>query len=176
MMKYALVLACLLTISAAFAATRLSTSRQQQKASSIRSQFIGTWKLVYSQEKLKDGSVRAAKDFGPHAAGYLMYSEDGHMCAELMNPDRPKWNDPPTPAQKIAAVDGFAAYCGPFEIDEVNHIMWHHPEVAWSPDFVGTKQKRPYRFEGNRLTFSDKAGPDDDPDVAEWTIVWEKVK
>jgi hypothetical protein len=42
---------------------------------------------------------------------------------------------------------------------------------------VGTKQRRPYRFDGSRLIFSGKQAPEeDDQTVDEWTIVWEKAK
>lgn len=140
-------------------------------------QFVGAWKLVSTEEKLKNGSPRSYQDVGPHGTGYLMYTADGHMCAELTGADRPKWNAPATGAQKIAAMDTFSAYCGRFEVDEVNHVMWHYPDLALDPDFVGTKQRRPYRFEGNRLIFSDKQAPEDDNQTVDrWTIVWEKTK
>ena len=142
---------------------------------SVRSRFLGTWKLVSSEEKLKDGTVRPFKELGPHGVGYLMYAADGHMCCVLTNPDRPRWDDPPTAAQMTAAIEGLAAYGGRFEIDEVNHVMWHYPELAWKPDYVGTKQARPYQLDGDRLIFSDKA-PEDSPGVDRWTIVWVKVK
>jgi hypothetical protein len=74
-----------------------------------------------------------------------------------------------------AAIEGLAAYGGRFEIDEVNHVMWHYPELAWKPDYVGTKQARPYQLDGDRLIFSGKA-PEDNPGVDRWTIVWVKVK
>jgi hypothetical protein len=61
------------------------------------------------------------------------------------------------------------------EVDEVNHVMSHYPELALDPNFVATKQRRPYRFEGNRLIFSGKPAPeDDDQTVDRWMIVWEK--
>jgi hypothetical protein len=141
----------------------------------VRSQFLGTWKLVSSEEKLKDGTIRPFQELGPHGVGYLMYAADGHMCCLLTNPDRPRWDDPPTAAQKTAAIEGLAAYCGRFEIDEVNHVMWHYPELAWKPDYVGSRQARPYRLDGDRLTLSAQA-PDDSPGVDRWTIVWEKVQ
>jgi Lipocalin-like domain len=152
-----------------------STDERPQAAASARSQFLGTWKLVSSEDKLKDGTVRPFKELGPHGVGYLMYAADGHMCAVLTNPDRPKWDDPPTAAQKTAAVEGLTAYCGRFEIDEVSHVMWHYPELAWRPDWVGTKQARPYRFDGDRLIFSGKAA-EGSHGVDRWTIVWVKVK
>jgi hypothetical protein len=176
MKKYFTRLTALLVISAAFMAARSSTSGQSQSAPGERSKFLGTWKLISTEEKLKDGSVRPYKFVGAHGLGYLMYAADGHRCGELMNVDRPRWDDPPTAAQKIAAIDGLAAYCGRSEIDEANQVMWHYPEVAWTPDYVGRKEPRPYRIEDNRLVFSGKGTKEDDDHVERWTVVWEKMK
>jgi hypothetical protein len=156
---------------------RYSLAEQIHVSPKARVQFLGTWKLVSTEEKLKDGSSRPYQDVGPRGTGYLIYTADGHMCAELTGADRPKWKAPATIAQKVAAMETFSAYCGRFEIDEVNHVMWHYPDLALDPNFVGTKQRRPYRFDGNRLIFSDKQAPeDDDQTVDQWTIVWERVK
>jgi hypothetical protein len=162
-------------ISVALAVARYPLAEQIHASPDARVQFVGAWKLVSTEEKLKDGSSRPYQDVGPHGTGYLIYTADGHMCAELTGADRPKWKVSPTPAQKIAAMDTFSAYCGRFEVDEVNHVMWHYPDLALNPNFVGTKQPRPYRFEANRLIFSDKqAQEDDDQTVDRWTIVWER--
>ena len=171
MNKLGVVLSGMFLISGGLAVARYSL------APNPRAQFVGAWKLVSTEEKLKDGSSRPYLDVGLHGTGYLIYSADGHMCAELTGADRPKWDIPATSAQKIAAVDTFSAYCGRFEVDEVNHIMWNYPELALEPNFVGTKGRRPYRFEGNRLIFSGKQAPEeDDQTVDRWTIVWEKAK
>ena len=162
-------------ISGALAVARYSLAGQIHGSPDARVQFVGAWKLVSTEEKLKDGSSRPYQDLGPRGTGYLIYTADGHMCAELSGADRPKWKVPPTPAEKLAAMDTFSAYCGRFAVDEVNHVMWHYPELALNPNFVGTEQRRPYRFEANRLIFSDKqAQDDDDKTVDRWTIVWEK--
>jgi Lipocalin-like domain len=123
--------------------------------------FVGTWKLVSTEGKLKDGSSQSYQDVGPHGTGYLIDTADGHMCAELTRADRPKWNVPLTSMQKIAALETFSAYCRRFDVDEVNHVMWHYPDHSLDPNFVGTKQRRPYRFEGDRLIFSDKQTPEE---------------
>jgi hypothetical protein len=171
------VAAGLLMIAGLLSIARHSLAEPFHGSPNAQVQFVGAWKLVSTEEKLKDGSSRPYQDVGPHGTGYLMYTADGHMCAELTGADRPKWNAPATSAQKIAAMDTFSAYCGRFEVDEVNHVMWHYPDLALDPNFVGTKQRRPYRFEGNRLIFSDKQAPeDDDQTVDRWTIVWEKAK
>ena len=45
-----------------------------------------------------------------------------HMCAVMTNPDRPRWDAPPTTAQKVAAIDGLAAYCG--ALRSMTGITW----------------------------------------------------
>ena len=145
------------------------------ESGSIRDRFIGTWELVSNEDRLTDGSTRPYPASGPHGKGYLVYTADGHMCAELMNPDRPAWKDPqnPSDAEKASAIDGFVAYCGRYEIDEANKVMYHYPEVAWSPNYVGTKRPRPYKFKGDLLTFSDKVT--NEPGVESYSITWRKV-
>src|SRR6476660_7757252 len=85
-----------------------------QSESEIRGRIVGTWRLVSNEETMKDGSTRVMPDIGPEGKGFLMYQSDGYMCADLVNPHRPKWADPvhPTVAEKIAAADGTFAYCG----------------------------------------------------------------
>jgi Lipocalin-like domain len=174
MNKLCFVSGGMLMILGGLAVARYSLAEKIRGSSHAQAQFVGTWKLVSTEEVLKDGSSRPYQDVGPRGTGYLIYA-DGHMCAELSGTDRPKWNAPATSAQKIAALETFSAYCGRFEVDEVNHVMWHYPKLALDPNFVGTKQRRPYRFEGNRLIFSGKQAPEeDDQTVDRWTIVWER--
>lgn len=125
---------------------------------------------------MNDGTTRPYSSFGPNAKGLLMYQRDGHMCAELMNPDRPKSADPrhSTPEEKNAAAEGSFAYCGRYEIDATQDWIVHQPEVATDPDYVGSRQVRPFRFDGGRLILSDNEK--NDPSVARWKIVWEKVQ
>lgn len=147
-----------------------------QTESEIRDRIVGTWKLVSTEETTKDGTTRPFAAFGPHAKGFLMYQRDGYMCGELMNPDRPQWANPAhaTPEEKLAAADGTFAYCGRYEIDVKRQWIVHVPEVATEPGYIGSRQIRPYRFEGGRLILSDVEK--NDPSLARWTIVWEKVQ
>lgn len=64
-----------------------------QDDTGIRNRLIGAWKLVSAEYTMKDGSKRPYPEFGPNAKGFLMYSGDGYMCAQLVNPDLPKWAD-----------------------------------------------------------------------------------
>ena len=147
-----------------------------QTESEIRDRIVGTWKLVLTEETLKDGTTRPYPDLGPRAKGFLMYQRDGYMCADLVNPDHSKWTDAsrPTENEAIAAGKGTSAYCGRYEIDAAKRQIVHLPDVATNPGYVGSRQIRPYAFEDGRLVFSGTA--DDDPEVARRKIVWEKVQ
>jgi len=104
-----------------------------------------------------------------------MDQRDGYMCAQLMNPDRPKWTDPllTTVEAKAAAADGAFAHCGRYEIDVQQRWIMHLPEVATDPGYVGSRQIRPFSFEAGRLILSDVEK--NDAAVARWKIIWEKV-
>jgi hypothetical protein len=97
------------------------------------------------------------------------------MCASLMNPARPKWHadeEHATDAERLSAASGFFAYCGTYRVYEENKVIMHYPEVSLFPNFIGTEQKRPYHFEGNRLIFSHVEA---EGEVERWTITWEKA-
>jgi hypothetical protein len=105
-----------------------------------------------------------------------MYGPDGYMCADLVDPDRPKWvdSDNPTKEEEASAGHSTFAYCGRYEVDVKQHQIVHLPEVATDPGYVGTRQVRPYTFEGGRLILSGVLTTD--PLIASWKIVWEKVR
>lgn len=146
-----------------------------QSESEIRDRLVGTWKLVSTELTMKDGTTRPDPQYGANGKGFLMYTREGYMCADLVNPDRPKWVDDnnPTTEEKLAAAEGTFAYCGRYEIDAKQNRIVHLPEVATDPGYVGSRQIRPYKFEDGRLVLSDVAT---EPGVARWKIVWEKAK
>jgi len=91
MNRLCVVLTGMLLISGMLAVARYSLADQVHSSPNAQAQFVGTWKLVSTEEKLKDGSSRAYQDVGPRGTGYLIYTADGHMCVELTGADRPKW-------------------------------------------------------------------------------------
>ncbi len=148
----------------------------ERQANAANGRLVGTWELVSTEDRMTDGSRRPYPDAGPRGKGYLIYTADGHMCAELMNPDRPSWKDATNPSavEKVSAFDTFSAYCGRYEVEGSQNVIYHYPEVAWQPSWVGTKQRRPYRLEGDLLTFSDAIK--NEPGVTSYVIVWRRVK
>ena len=165
------VLFFVIAVSAAVAAAK---AMRQSGGKKDRDQLIGAWKLVSAVEYMTDGSTRNYTDVGPDGTGYLLYTGDGHMCAQLMRGDRQQWKDTfhPTDAEKISAFDSFSAYCGRYEIDEVKHLIRHILETASFPDYVGTTKQRPYVLRDDILTFADD---DTDPGVKSYKIVWRKA-
>jgi len=115
-----------------------AASAFSQTESEICTRIVGTWKLVSTEETMKDGTTRPMPSYGPHGRGFLMYQHDGYMCADLVNPDRQKWANPvhATPEEKVAAADGTFAYCGRYEIDVKQKQIVHLPEVATDPGSV----------------------------------------
>lgn len=144
-------------------------------AKSVRGKLVGTWVLVSAKNRMTDGTERPYPELGTNGKGYLLYTADGHMCAQLMNTDRAAWKDSshPTNAEKITAIDGFSAYCGRYEVNEAERLIVHLPELAWSPNYIGTRQLRPYAFHEDELTFAGKVT--DEPGVESYSITWRRA-
>ncbi len=180
-MRIAIVATVLASIIA-FAQENTSKLAEFHPSTSVREYFLGTWKLVSTEYRYPDGHTTPYPDLGPDAVGFLMYTPSGHMCAQLMKPGRPHWANANTPnqAEASSALDGFTSYCGRFEIRESEHTMVHHPETAWSPNWLGTEQKRPYHLVTEERFFFRGEMKEKQADGSEipvvWTITWERLK
>ncbi len=141
-----------------------------QSESRAAGQLTGAWRLVSWQEKLASGEVRPSR----FTAGSIIYSDSGRMCAQLMDPQRPKLSQTATDAEIRAAYQGFVAYCGRYEIHAEGFVI-HHVEFDKSPNIIGRERKRWFTFETpNRLSLRiDRA--ELGQGLAESTLVWERV-
>ena len=67
-----------------------------------------------------------------------------------------------------------------FEVRENQHIIIHRPETAWSPNYPGTAQERPYHLMTQDRFFFRGPRTEKQKDGAEvpviWTITWERLK
>ena len=158
-----------------FATLLITASSLAQTTLPTAAQLIGTWQLDSIEDTMKDGTVKAPEQFGPHPRGFLMYHPDGHMCASIMNPDRPAWKDPAkaTDAEKITYYDTFIAYCGTYKLDAEHSVVTHYPTVAWIPAYVDSTQVRPFKIDGTRLIIT-VTNPL--PMVTKRVLVWERAK
>jgi lipocalin-like protein len=123
----------------------------------LRDAVLGAWELVsYTIEDSPSGDT--TYPLGPHPVGLIMYTGDGYMSAQLMRPDRPAFDAPEpsggTQAQNAAAVAGYLAYSGPFQVDESTETLRHEVRVSLLPNWLGTTQVRNSHLEGDTLTLS----------------------
>ncbi len=120
----------------------------------IQEALVGTWRLVSFHLKTLDGQL--TYPFGPDAVGYYLFSESGHMSMAIMPAQRRKIAagdimDGST-EEKVAAAETYIGNSGKYEIQGDKLVV--HPEVSFSPNWVGVDQVRLWELEGNRLTLS----------------------
>jgi hypothetical protein len=147
----------------------------QASAGELAKRLVGAWKLVSTEQKMKDGTTRPSPLFGPSGMGYLMYSDSGRMCAVLTDPKRARWqsDDRPSDTELRASLEHFVAYCGRYDVNEAEGYVVHHVEIDSVPNSVGTDRKRFATLEGKRLKLrpAEPAGEN----VLEYTLTWERV-
>lgn len=84
---------------------------------SLKEQLLGAWTLVsYTVQNIKTGAV--SYPFGEHPLGFILYTADGYMSAQLQPPDRAPFAEGDllraTPEEYAAAGSSYIAYSGRF--------------------------------------------------------------
>ena len=119
--------------------------------------FVGTWKLVSWEVRQPDGTIHYL--YGKNVVGYLIYTPDGYMSAEVMDPDR-RQSDPNFPLESAAAqtlpdpdraraYSTYLSYCGTYTVE--GSRVTHHVKVGLVPSWTGSEQPRPFRFDQGYL-------------------------
>ena len=118
--------------------------------------FIGTWILVTSEFRTSAGKV--TYPLGEKAVGILIYDTGGRMAAQLMRPDRPKFASGDmrggTPEENKAAVEGYVAYFGRYEVNSINGTIVLHVEASLFPNWLGQDQVRSFEFSADAGTLT----------------------
>ena len=142
-----------------------------------KEQFIGTWRLISSEFRRSNGEV--TYPMGINVAGMLMYDADGHMSAQIMRVDRNVFSMGDqfkgTPEEIKSAYEGYVAYFGAYEVNEEKSTITHHVEGSSFPNWVGTDQRRFFKFQGNRLTVSTPPTPFGGDQVTA-LLTWERAQ
>ncbi len=100
---------------------------------------------------------------GRYPEGFLIYTPDGVVSAQLMKPGRSRfqstdWHEG-TPAEYKEAGSGYIAYCGVFEVDEENETVTHIPSVALLPNLIHERQLRLVTLNDEILTLRAEGSP-----------------
>jgi hypothetical protein len=123
----------------------------------LRDKLIGAWKLVSFVEQPLNGSA-PNYPMGETPLGIIMYTPDGYMSAQLMRPNPGHFASPDwfkaTPEEYTRAASNYFAYAGPFEVDEESKTVTHFVLVSLFPNWIGQKQQRIARIEGDALHLS----------------------
>lgn len=126
---------------------------------SFREKVIGTWTLLEYSRENKDGE--RFYPLGKDATGFLMYTPDGYMSAQLMAQGRRNYSlgelHTGTTEEMAQAAHAYHAYSGRFEVDEENQTLYHHMEVSMIPNRLGQVQDRIIQMDGDRITITSNA-------------------
>ena len=113
----------------------------------------GRWTLIAAEDLRADGSV-ARYPWGTHPVGSIVV-ENGWCYLQIMSSDVPSLatDRPVSDQMKATLLSSYIAYTGPCTVSDGEGTVTLKVEAAWRPDYVGTEQKRFFRFENGKLLF-----------------------
>lgn len=116
--------------------------------------LVGTWRLVSFEVRDEDGGV--THPFGRSAAGFLTYTANGYMAAQLGQTDRARltvgdWLAA-SDAEVAAAACDYYAYCGTYEVR--GDTVVHRVKLSVMPNWIGGEQVRLVALSGDTVTLS----------------------
>ena len=123
-----------------------------------RQTLEGRWKLRAAEDIRADGTV-ARYPWGKNPAGSIVV-EAGSCYLQIMSTDMPSFTGSTSKGEQMKAtlLSSYIAYSGPCTINEAEGSVTLKVEAAWRPDYVGTEQKRFFRFENGTLLFGPATG------------------
>ena len=136
-----------------------------------RRPFVGVWTLESFTEKT--GSSAELNPLGPAPLGFLIYTAEGVVSAQLMRRDRKALGTDPWDAGGADLTKGYIAYCGSYEVHEDRGEVIHKPTVSLLPNLINQDQHRSFQFAHNTLTLVTKQ--EHEPGViVESRLIWRR--
>lgn len=108
----------------------------------MKSELVGLWQLVEAKREYVD-TGEIVDMFGPNPTGYLMFAPGGRMMAILTASQRSARDD------RVGLFNELTAYAGTYRVDGDRWVT--DVDVAWTPDWLGTKQEREFRVQDGEL-------------------------
>lgn len=110
-----------------------------------RDKVVGTWKLVSYQVEVQATGQKSPL-MGEKPTGYVTFTPEGLVFFVLTGEAR---KPAKTDQERAELLNTLVAYCGAYT---VKGDKWTtNVEVAWNPEWVGTKQVRDFKLDGERL-------------------------
>jgi hypothetical protein len=154
----------LLRVSTLFALSVASVVSAQQLAP-LEQQVSGTWRLIGTEQKMKDGSTRPNPAYGLKPLGYVMYDPTHHMCLFLTRSQAGETEPAPLG-------NGLNAYCGRWKVDAATRTMYHITEMDVLPTRAAIVRQPTFELQGNRLYLHP---PFDKSEIVSNTLIFERA-
>jgi hypothetical protein len=139
--------------------------------------LIGAWHLRSVETKLESGETY--RGFGDNSKGLIVYTETGHVTAQVFNPDRPlvEAGDQLKASDEEARINfkGSVAYYGNYEIYHDQNVVIHHVKGSLFRNWEDDVQERLYELKGDLLSLSTRAVPWGDLGTVVNVMTWERA-
>ncbi|KVD50804.1 hypothetical protein WT97_19650 [Burkholderia sp. MSMB1459WGS] len=146
-------------------------------ASQLRERLVGAWRLVSYEIRPCDGSP-SAYPLGRDVRGWILYTPDGYMSAQLMAAGRPRYTNGDlqggTDDECAAAARGYIAYSGPFQVAD-DGTLTHAMDVSLFPNWIGDVQQRAVMLDGDRLQLGTVAPVRIDGREVDAVLLWARA-
>ena len=106
---------------------------------------VGTWKLV-SYEVETQATGHKGPVMGDKPAGYATFTPEGRVFFVLTGEAR---KPAKTDQERAELLNTLVAYSGTYDLEGDKWTT--RVQVAWNPEWVGTKQVRAFQLDGERL-------------------------
>ncbi len=140
-------------------------------SNNLRNTIIGAWELVEYSIPDKENPENKYYPMGKDVTGFILYTPDGYMSAQMMSKGRPSYASKRlhtgTLEEMAAASKGYMAYSGQYEVDEKNNILTHHMTVSLNPTWEGQAQQRLIQIENNLIIITAPAN--------NATLIWKRA-
>ncbi len=141
--------------------------------------FLGTWRLISWENR--DAGGQLGYPLGPDALGYITYTADGYIFAQIMAAGRATLatQNPfgGVDAEAAAAARSHMSYCGRYEVRTggENDEVVHRVAISDFPNWVGGEQLRFYKFEDEKLILSAPPFQTKKGEITTF-LIWERAK
>ena len=117
---------------------------QAAGAASIKSDAVGSWRLISYTSTAADGVSK--QNFGETPNGVASFDDKGNFMITIVRSDLPNFagnnREKGTPEENQAVVRGTIAYFGTYTISETESSLIFKIEGATLPNWIGTTQRR----------------------------------
>jgi hypothetical protein len=130
---------------------------ENESSSNLRRRLTGAWTLrSYVETNAETGEV--SYPMGTSPKGFILYTPDGYMSAQLCVGVRGKFADNDmfggTEHEYRLAGQSYLAYSGAFDVDDADSKVFHDMSVSLFPNWAGMRQARIATLSGDTLQLS----------------------